>query len=398
MNRALICSSYSNELQLNGESSCDDVIKMKAAIEALKKYKPTTTYDPSSVVFDCGAAGTVLRFLSLRLSRIPGYHILRGTPRLMQRPQKDLLDLFTRLGVKYELQDEKIILNSQGWKNISDPIEVQREVSSQFASGIILNAWNLKDDLVLKMVGHPISEGYFEMTLQVVKQLGMKVEVLNKTDHQLCTVKTDSHINIKSYDVESDLSSTFAIAAFATLNGQAVFENFPSPSLQPDFEFVNILKKMGITVELKSNELTKKELLTVQSVNSYNGVEANLKSCPDLFPVLALLCAFATSDSRLYGAPQLIHKESDRISKVSELLTFIKIRHEKKSDGILIYPNNYSYHTHKQEILPFTYDTDHDHRLAFAAALVKSLGFPITIRHPEVVTKSFSEFWTIVNI
>jgi len=112
----------------------------------------------------------------------------------MQRPQKDLLDLFTRLGVQYQITGSKMILQSQDWQNIMEPIVVNRDVSSQFASGLILNAWGLPQDLILKMVGTPISEGYLEMTLQVVEQLGMKLEKRTVgSDHEL-VIKANSQI------------------------------------------------------------------------------------------------------------------------------------------------------------------------------------------------------------
>jgi 3-phosphoshikimate 1-carboxyvinyltransferase len=387
MNRALICASYSENLQLLGESSCDDVVKMKEAVLQLRSYSPNKSPGSEQMTFDCGAAGTVLRFLSLRLSRIPGRHILKATKRLMQRPQQDLLDVFYRLGVSCELSENQMILQSEGWKNISEPLLVHRGVSSQFASGLLLNAWDLEEDLVLTMVGNPLSEAYLEMSLRVLQELGMKIEIRVHEGRQQYIVKAHSAINQGSYKVESDLSSAFAVAAFAALNGQATFENFPNPSLQPDFVFVDLLKKMGLAVDLSHDQLK------IQAKGSFSGLEADLGSCPDLFPVLATLCAFASTPSRLYGAPQLIHKESDRISKVSELLTQLKVPHEKKTDGMLIHPKK----IHARDLSGFSYDTDHDHRLAFAAALVKSQGFPIRILHPEVVSKSFPEFWKLID-
>ncbi len=40
---------------------------------------------------------------------------------------------------------------------------------------------------------------------------------------------------------------------------------------------------------------------------------------------------------------------------------------------------------------------DQDHRLAFAAAVLKRAGFAVQIDHPEVVQKSFPEFWDFVG-
>jgi 5-enolpyruvylshikimate-3-phosphate synthase len=43
------------------------------------------------------------------------------------------------------------------------------------------------------------------------------------------------------------------------------------------------------------------------------------------------------------------------------------------------------------------FDCDHDHRLAFAAAVLKAAGQNVEIVHPEVVAKSFPEFWDILG-
>jgi len=443
MNRALICASYDQSLTLFGDSSCDDVVMMKQALAKLQLLESTivsnldSKFDPNSdpnlnnnLEYDCGAAGTTLRFLALRLSRIPGTHILKGTKRLLQRPQQDLLDVLTRLGVKYSTTEDRLTLESEGWKNLDKPILVHRGVSSQFASSLILNAWGLESDLVLETLGSSISEGYFEMTLEVVKSLGMTI-IENKTNESSTyLIKKNSTINQSQYQMESDLSSAFAIAAYAALNGEAIFEHFPHPSLQPDYEFIKFMKQMGISITLSTSTASLVTTSTnavssaaapsntdtpipsisnpgefsstshpyfhqlqIKKTTNFNGLECNLQSCPDLFPVLAILCAFAKTPSRLYGAPQLIHKESNRIAKTSELLNRIHITHENKLDGMIIQPTPININ----KIKAFTYDTDHDHRLAFAAALIQSQNIPIDIRHPEVVSKSFPEFWTILG-
>ncbi|MCB0368951.1 MAG: 3-phosphoshikimate 1-carboxyvinyltransferase, partial [Bdellovibrionales bacterium] len=173
------------------------------------------------------------------------------------------------------------------------------------------------------------------------------------------------------------------------LNGQSEFLNFPNPSLQPDFEFLNFFKEMKIPIKLEQTTLK------IETVKNFKGLEANLNSCPDLFPVLAVLCAFANSPSRLYGAPQLVHKESNRIAKVSELLTALGVSHEPTHEGMIINPEGL---LSPDQTKPFSYNTDHDHRLAFAAALVLSKSYPIQINLPEVVNKSFPEFWQVVGL
>ncbi|MBC7466072.1 MAG: 3-phosphoshikimate 1-carboxyvinyltransferase, partial [Bdellovibrio sp.] len=203
------------------------------------------------------------------------------------------------------------------------------------------------------------------------------------------TIAAHQKVKINSYPVESDLSSSFAIAAFAALNGQARFQHFPFKSLQPDKVFLQILKRMGALVETTSEWAQ-----VSQSKELLQAVHCNLNDCPDLFPVLATLCAFARGASQLDGAPHLIFKESNRIEKTAELLNAIGVKTQILPDGMRITPH----HPLTTQVKPFEFDTDHDHRLAFAAALVASQGFPIQITNPQVVTKSFPEFWDIVRM
>jgi 3-phosphoshikimate 1-carboxyvinyltransferase len=382
MNRALICASYAKNIKLIGDSKCDDVVKMK---EAFLQIDPSN----KNQVFDCGAAGTVLRFLALRVSRIPGKHVLKGTERLMSRPQEELEAIFNQIGITMIKNSDSIVIEGDGWKPIHSTIIINRHISSQFASGVLLNAWDLPYDLSLKFEGESVSEGYWQLTKQVVSDFGMEFILDND---QETVVKRSSKTNISTYEVESDLSSAFAIAAFAALNGEAHFRNFPINSLQPDIAFIEVLTKMGVPLSYNQDE----KYLKISKAETLIPIHFNLLNCPDLFPVLSTLCAFAIGKSILDGAPHLIYKESNRIDKSAELIHFLNATTEKLPDGMVIHSQIKNWELLKAQKL-WDYDTDHDHRLAFAAALLESQGLPIKILHPEVVNKSFPEFWEIIK-
>lgn len=375
-NRALICASHGSDIKLMGDATCDDVKKMKEAFSSLGQQK----------IYDCGSAGTVLRFLALRVSRIPGVHILKGTKRLLSRPQEDLCDILSQLGVNVELKSDRMIISSpSGWKLKENILKVNREKSSQFVSGILLNSWNLDFPLQIKWETEGVSEGYWQMSVQVVKDFGMDLV----EDKSGVTIPVYSQIKIREYNVESDVSSTFAIAAYAALNGEAIFRDFPFQTLQPDKVFLQILEQMGVGIEKSSSYI---RIFQKYPHRNLKGIHWNLNDCPDLFPVLATLCAFAKGPSRLDGAPHLIFKESNRIQKTAELLHHLGVTTKILPDGMEIYPG-------ESLVIPkvlFDYDTDHDHRLAFAASLLASQKCPIRILHPEVVNKSFPEFWEIL--
>jgi 3-phosphoshikimate 1-carboxyvinyltransferase len=118
----------------------------------------------------------------------------------------------------------------------------------------------------------------------------------------------------------------------------------------------------------------------------------DLKNAPDLFPVLAILCANSEGESLLFGAKHLVNKESNRIEAISQLLDKIGRKHQKKDDGILIEKQSPAYTASN-----FTFSSFNDHRIAFAAGLAIAMGCKIELDEPRVVEKSFSSFWSVLR-
>ena len=376
LNRLLVLRFFEPRLTIEGDSEADDVMKMKAALAQMK----------SGEVADCGSAGTTLRFLALLASRYPGVHQLKGSARLFARPQTEITRLLRQLGCEAEWSPELLIIRGQGWVVPESGVRIDRTISSQFASALILSAWGLNAPLLIHFEGEAVSEGYLEMTLQLVKRMGMKWRM--SEDGKSLTIPEGSTIEVSHAVAESDLSSAFAIAALAALDGEAVFESWPDHSLQPDRVFVEILRSMGCRVEHNSSART----LRIQKPVSgrLSAIKKDLRDCPDLFPVLAVLCGFAQGTSVLFGAPHLMHKESSRIEKSNELLRLLGIQTKLIDGGLEIKGLERSSVAQKV----FEFNPSDDHRLAMAAAVAKAAGAPVRVLHPEVVNKSFPEFWS----
>jgi 3-phosphoshikimate 1-carboxyvinyltransferase len=368
LNRLLLAQSYFPALLVNADSDCDDVRFMRRGLEQMLNVQP----------IDVGAAGTVLRFLALRASRLPGRHRLVGHPRLFERPQDELIRIFRQIGVQADLRPDGLEIESAGWKMHGDTLLVSSQRSSQFASAVLLNAWDLPFDLYVSQGGQRVSEGYWRMSVQIAQKLGMRIDFW---DADFRVPKGQKPAGAE-FLAEIDMSSAFALAAVAAVSGQATFLEYPSESLQPDAAFPAILERMGAGVFFGDGKLK------IEKTDKLNGVAVNLKSAPDLFPVLAALCAMAHGESDLFGAPQLVHKESNRVAQVARLLRACGREVEEKPDGLRI-----TGAVPKPDGRKIVFDTDHDHRLAFAAAVLKARGFEIEIQHPEVVSKSFPAFW-----
>ncbi|MFK8138104.1 MAG: 3-phosphoshikimate 1-carboxyvinyltransferase [Bdellovibrionales bacterium] len=367
MNRLAIIQAFNPAIKIKGESHCDDVVQLKKALSDFSSGKS---------IFDIGAAGTSLRFLAYFLSKQKGEWEIGGTSRLFSRPQQELVASLQQLGVEASLSDSALHIKSSGKWIYEGSLLVDRSISSQFLSGIALSSWELEKDLRLEWDNDVVSDSYFKITLRLLEYFGMKFHI------------GDNHLELyagqapeaNSIEAEPDMSSSFALATFAGLNGELLIEDFPAESLQPDVRFIEILENMGAKISMNGSTLS------VASSNKLLPIEVNLLDCPDLFPVLAVLATKANGQSKLYGARQLIFKESNRIQKISELLSKLEIQHNIRSDGMDIFGSNI---THDKAI---SFDCDEDHRLVFAAYLAIHMGYNLEVKGTQFVNKSFPGF------
>ncbi len=371
MNRALILQSYNPHIQIHGESSADDVVLLKKALDDLKNKKTD---------FQVGLGGTTLRFLALRLSRASGKFTIFGDEKLFSRPQTELIHVLDQLGVIAELSKNSLKIKSEGWRRPTKSIQIDTQQSSQFLSSFVLNAMDLDFDLQYQTSQQITSEGYYQYTLDLIKKCGIEV-----SDQKIKSQKLKPTV-LKG---EIDISSAFSLIAAGILSGEVKIKNWSDKSLQPDMQFVQFLKEMNISFSFDESEFR------IKQQAGFKNLQANLKNSPDLFPVLSVLCAFAEGESHLFGAHQLIHKESNRIQKTYDLLTRCGLKAELQNDGLKIQGNpNAKYRT--KDLIHF--DPDGDHRMAFAAAILQIKGFPIVITEPNVITKSYPQFYQHIGL
>lgn len=376
MNRALIVQSWYPDLSIEGLSECEDVLHMMKAINKINAG--------DDHFFDVGDAGTTLRFLVTRLSRQRGSFIVKGSERLFSRPQQDLVDLITQFQVVIEKDsDRSFRIASQGWV-VPKELSVNMKKSSQFASGLLLNAWDLSQDLTIKLRNRGHSGSYLQLTIDFLQALGM--EIIDQKE--VIVVPKNQRIHQYNVPIEPDMSSAFSLAACAVANGSILLQNFPLQSLQPDYRFVDILREAGVTILLDE----KKNCLEIEKSTLIYGLDIDLSNNPDLFPVLAVLLSRAEGESRLRGLELLRYKESNRLQKVYELLIQLGFQCQIEEADFLIegkllhdYPDL------------FQLNPDQDHRIAMAAAVAQKQGANIDILNPKVVNKSFPEFWQVIS-
>lgn len=389
LNRALILKSFFPTLSIEGSSDCDDVQSMQKALN---------DFENGSQEIFCGEAGTVLRFMALRVSRNTGIFRLTGTPRLMERPHEEVKNFLLPLGVEVSIEKNFINIHSTGWKKPLAPIRLTSQTTSQFASGFLLSCWGLDFEMEIK-IENGISQSYFKLTEDLLKQIGLQFVPINiETNIYKIPICESNRLtqNFSKHNIlkcDLDISSAFSVAAMAALQGNCQILNWNSNSTQPDLHFVSILEKMGIPVKESQTQL-EIESFKFQPEKALKTIDVNLNKSPDLFPVLSILCAFAEGKSVLWGAPQLRFKESNRIQKTKELLTKIGVSSLERDDGLEIQGQGNDLLKKISMGPEFEYSSDHDHRMAMAVGILRKLGAKIKLNDPEVISKSFPKFWS----
>jgi len=360
---------------------------MRAACAALRQSKSSEIY--------CGEAGLVLRLILGATARRGGDYLLTGSPRLLERPHAPLFAALRALGAEVEVEPgprgPTLRVRSTGFTQPEAPIELTDALSSQFLSSLILNAWDLPFGLSIRCDAEPVSEGYLELSIDVARRFGMLIEIDRLGEYSnLLHIPAGQRITPGTCPSEADVSSAFSVAAVAAVAGSAQIENFPAQTLQPDRAFIEILQQMNVPIDLSHG-------LSVQKSEALQPIEVDLGGAPDLFPVLAVLCALADGRSLLYGAPQLRGKESDRVATTAALLAAMNRRAVPRDDGIEIFGQPIS--DRERDATTFTpYDAGSDHRLVMAAAVAVRAGSPLSVSGVSAVRKSFPEFLSILGI
>ena len=378
LNRALIVKSWFPDFAIKGSSACGDIQIMEKAVARLKTEKE----------FFCGLSGSALRFLAVRLSRERGEFFLRAAPALMARPLHELSGFLAQLGASGRREKNGWRIVSEGWRPQGDCICVPSQTTSQYASALALSGWNLERDLWFSLGRGAASPSYFQMTMDFLRGLGMEIKE-SGLERQ---IPKGQRLKVFEYKPERDKSCLFVLGALAALKGRAIFTSYEKASLQPDAVFPEILRAMGVSVERKGDRLS------VSRAGELKPVSMDLELCPDLFPVLAVLCAKAGGESRLSGLRRLAFKESNRLKKTRELLRLAGIKTSLEGDALLIYgQKEWSGRGGRLRSEPAVFDTAQDHRMAMAGELARQAGAALAIQGKEAARKSFPDFFALVK-
>ncbi len=329
-----------------------------------------------------GPAGAPSRFLIALCATLPHSDItISGNDQLNRRPVGPLVEALRELGadISYEgLEGCTPVRIRTGARLIGTSVELDGSISSQYFSALMLIAPALEQGLTIKVKNTLTSKSYVDMTAQTIEHFGAKVKSNNTTSYTV----TGSY-TAQDYTIEADGSGAMNLLGLcAVAGGQLTITNLPAHSLQGDMEFIDMLVSMGC-------RRLDTEGVTIVSEESLIGGNFDFILMPDSAMAASVVAAFSDGTTTLTGLGTLKHKESDRLLATAEQLDRLGVKATTTDSSITISPSETADNTHTTPPTIATYD---DHRIAMAFAIAAGKT-DIVIEDPDVVGKSFPEFW-----
>lgn len=385
-NRALIIQALSQEkFEIKNIATAQDTQTLQEILLADELHLQSAD-KKNERTHDVGPAGTTMRFLTAYFATTPGTRILTGSERMKQRPIGILVDALRELGAKITYLEKEGYppLRIEGKTLKGGELEIVGNISSQFISALLLISPALQNGLVLNFKGEVTSRPYINMTLKMMEEFEV---VGNWHDNSISVSRQKYQRNGDSgyaYMVEGDWSAASYWYAFAALADEVDFtiKGLKSSSMQGDSIVAELFNFFNVNTTYATNEIhLKKKVVN----NEHFGFD--FSDCPDIAQTVAVVAALLKVPSYFNGLHTLRIKETDRITAIKNELAKVGAQVEIIDD--------YSVQITSPELYAPTdsIKTYEDHRMAMAFAALAMKYDSIMIEHPDVVRKSYPDFW-----
>jgi 3-phosphoshikimate 1-carboxyvinyltransferase len=351
-----------------------------------------------AIEFFMGNAGTAMRPLTAALAVLGGDFMLKGVPRMHERPIGDLVDALRLLGCSIDY------LGNDGFPplhigkpslKVDAPIQVRGDVSSQFLTALLmaLPLAAKTQDIVIEVVGELISKPYIDITLNLLARYGIAVKRdgwQRFTIPQGCSYQSPGTIH-----VEADASSaSYFIALGAIANGDGIrIQGVGADSIQGDIRFMDAAAQMGAKITSGPNWLE-----INRGAWPLKGITLDCNHIPDAAMTLAVMALYADGPTTLRNIASWRVKETDRIVAMATECRKLGATVEEGPDWITVHPlqngkhNKASAQGQWKAASIHTYD---DHRVAmcFSLAAFNADLVPVRIEDPKCVAKTFPDYF-----
>lgn len=379
-NRVLVIHSLSGgNSTLHNLSDCDDTQVMINALRDMPE------------VIDIKAAGTAMRFMSAYLSVTEGEHVITGTERMKHRPIGVLVDALRRLGADIEYVGEQGYppLRIRGKQLEGGTLEVPGNISSQYISALLMIGPALRNGLELRLTGDIISRPYIDLTLHVMHEFGCKIEW---SSVDTISVKPQRYDD-REYVVENDWSASSywyeMLALSEDKENGIILPGLRDASRQGDSVVRYLYSLLGVKTAFKNGDHGQDtKVALTRHFSALTRMDYDFINQPDLAQTFVVTCCALGIPFHFTGLASLKIKETDRIEALKTEMRKLGYVLRDVNDCELEWDGARCEAEDNPSI-----DTYEDHRMAMSfAPLAITLGC-IRINNPEVVSKSYPNYW-----
>ncbi|MFM7646041.1 MAG: 3-phosphoshikimate 1-carboxyvinyltransferase [Sphingomonadales bacterium] len=342
------------------------------------------------VQIHCGESGLGLRMFTPLAACLAVPVTLEGSGSLLTRPMHFFDEVLPKLGVRVCTTEGRLPIGVQG-PLVPATICIDGALSSQFLTGLLL-AYSASgaSDVSIEVKGL-VSKPYIDLTLAVIKAFGLPCPENHAYEVFYFPAKAavDATRNVItentiSYRVESDWSSASFLIVAAALTGPIRLQGLSQQSFQSDRSLLQAIDAANVTYAIDA-----KGMIVHPSAISAFVFDAN--DCPDLFPPLVALAAFADGESIIKGTHRLIHKESNRAKTLQQEFVKMGLDITERDDALVI--------KGKGSLQGACVSSCNDHRIAMALAVaaLRANG-STTIEHAEAIKKSYPTFFADLSM
>ena len=340
-------------------------------------------------------SGTLGRLILGLLINTPYPIRLIGDKSLSKRDFKRVSDPLSIFGANFKLTNNKNLpLKIYGSPKLKPIKYIETRGSAQCKSSIIFAGMRTDGTTYIKAKK---SRNHTEL---LCKYLKLPIKIKEKKKYDLIEIKKINKLNPLNYDIPSDLSSSsfFIVLTALAKNSNLIIKNV---NINPSRTgVINILKKMGVKMNLRNQKNYKGEKnadIFVRSSKKLKSINCPIKfnsGAIDEFLLIFLVAAKANGISYFKNLAELNQKESPRLIWGSKILKHLGVKNIITKSSIKIFGNPNLSISHKITIKNYF----KDHRV-FMTSVIAALSFggDWTIHNKDSINTSFPNFMNIIN-
>ena len=288
------------------------------------------SFKVSDIALDAQNSGTTARLIMGALAGLPINYLLTGDGSLSNRPMTRIKIPLEAMGLTMTLSENGTLpANIKGNKSLKGITYDLPVASAQLKSAILFAGLHTTETTTI--VEKNKSRNHTELMFETFN-------VQLTCENQKITLKGQQVlISPKNIYIPGDISQAayFMVASLLVPNSSI---KLTEVGINPTRTgILDVLTAMGATIEQKNKKWFGKEPvadLIIRYTNDLQGVTVFPEAIPrliDEIPILALLAATARGTTIFFGVDELKVKETDRLSKLIELIT--QIGGIAKTDG-----------------------------------------------------------------